>query len=53
MYGQFYAGDSYIVLYTWMSGTRENAIIYFWQGRHSSQVSPIGVVFQTGRSFVE
>ncbi len=38
LYGQFFAGDSYIVLYTWMAGSRENVIIYFWQGRHSSQV---------------
>jgi len=37
MYGQFFAGDSYIVLYQYMSGSKENSIIYFWQGRNSSQ----------------
>jgi len=37
LYGQFFAGDSYIVLYTYKSGSKENNIIYFWQGRQSSQ----------------
>jgi hypothetical protein len=38
-YGQFYDGDSYIVLYTyWPNGKDKNEeyIIYFWQGRNSS-----------------
>ncbi|KAJ3427674.1 villin [Anaeramoeba flamelloides] len=35
-YGQFFSGDSYIILYTYMQGTRERYIIYFWQGRHST-----------------
>eukprot|EP00004_Rigifila_ramosa_P003141 TRINITY_DN132_c0_g1_i1.p1 TRINITY_DN132_c0_g1~~TRINITY_DN132_c0_g1_i1.p1 ORF type:complete len:824 (-),score=219.57 TRINITY_DN132_c0_g1_i1:102-2516(-) len=35
--GQFYAGDSFIILYTYTVNTRENYIIYFWQGRDSSQ----------------
>jgi len=38
LYGQFYQGDSYIVLYNYKdkSGRKENFIIYFWQGRDSS-----------------
>jgi hypothetical protein len=36
LYGQFYAGDSYIILYTYKQGTKEY-IIYFWLGRNSSQ----------------
>ncbi|KAJ3449756.1 villin [Anaeramoeba flamelloides] len=35
-YGQFFSGDSYIILYTYMQGTKECYIIYFWQGRNSS-----------------
>eukprot|EP00163_Fabomonas_tropica_P012650 TRINITY_DN23990_c0_g1_i1.p1 TRINITY_DN23990_c0_g1~~TRINITY_DN23990_c0_g1_i1.p1 ORF type:complete len:848 (+),score=337.64 TRINITY_DN23990_c0_g1_i1:44-2545(+) len=34
--GQFYAGDSYIVLYEWPEPSREKPFIYFWQGRDSS-----------------
>ena len=34
--GQFYAGDSYIVKYTYMKDGKPNYIIYFWQGRQSS-----------------
>jgi hypothetical protein len=37
-YGQFYAGDSYVVLYKYKDGNkRDAAFIYFWQGRDSSQ----------------
>lgn len=35
-YGQFFAGDSYIVLYTYKPKQREEYILYFWQGRHST-----------------
>lgn len=35
-YGQFYGGDSYILLYTYKSGNKEEAIIYFWLGKDSS-----------------
>jgi hypothetical protein len=35
-YGQFYGGDSYIVQYTYMQGSRECHIIYFWLGSKSS-----------------
>jgi len=36
-YGQFYGGDSYIILYTYQKGGAEEYIIYFWLGRESSQ----------------
>jgi len=35
-YGQFYAGDSYIVLYSYQISGKDAWIIYFWQGRDSS-----------------
>eukprot|EP00753_Platysulcus_tardus_P014808 PLAT4544.1.p1 GENE.PLAT4544.1~~PLAT4544.1.p1 ORF type:complete len:858 (-),score=452.55 PLAT4544.1:277-2784(-) len=35
-WGQFYAGDSYIILYTYNKGGRPAYIIYFWQGRAST-----------------
>lgn len=35
-YGQFFSGDSYILLYTYLAKNREKYIIYFWQGRDSS-----------------
>jgi hypothetical protein len=36
-YGQFWGGDSYIILYTYLAHGREDHIIYYWQGRDSSQ----------------
>eukprot|EP00210_Caulerpa_lentillifera_P006663 g6366.t1 len=35
-YGQFYAGDSFLVKYTYYKSGVENCILYFWQGRDSS-----------------
>ncbi|KAM9163544.1 villin-like protein [Pangshura tecta] len=35
-YGQFYGGDCYLVLYTYLTSGRTNYIIYMWQGRHAS-----------------
>lgn len=36
-YGQFYAGDSFVMKYTYKdTAGREGYIIYFWQGRDSS-----------------
>lgn len=35
-YGQFYGGDSYIVLYEYMIKSKEAQLLYFWQGRESS-----------------
>lgn len=36
-YGEFYAGDSYVLLYTYLVNDKENYIVYFWQGLDSSQ----------------
>jgi hypothetical protein len=36
MYGQFFAGDSYVVLYEYEQGRKEFQLLYFWQGRDSS-----------------
>ena len=37
LYGQFYAGDSYVLLYKYKDASkRDAAMIYFWQGRDSS-----------------
>ncbi|KAF2983628.1 hypothetical protein EK904_005556 [Melospiza melodia maxima] len=36
MYGQFYGGDCYLVLYTYLRSGRPHYIIYMWQGRHAS-----------------
>jgi len=36
MYGQFYGGDSYIILYKYMKGRNEESIIYFWLGNEST-----------------
>jgi hypothetical protein len=35
-YGQFYAGDSYVLLYSYKINGKDAWIIYFWQGRDSS-----------------
>ena len=37
MHGQFFAGDSYIVLYTYTQQNKQRYIIYFWLGAQSSQ----------------
>ena len=36
-YGQFYGGDSYVLLYTYLKNRKEEYIIYFWLGGSSSQ----------------
>uniref|UniRef100_A0A8C7EEN2 Villin like n=1 Tax=Nothoprocta perdicaria TaxID=30464 RepID=A0A8C7EEN2_NOTPE len=35
-YGQFYGGDCYLVLYTYMRSGRPHYVLYMWQGRHAS-----------------
>lgn len=30
-YGQFYGGDCYVLLYTYIVGEKDMYIIYFWQ----------------------
>lgn len=42
-YGQFYGGDSYVVLYTYKKGTKDQHMIYFWLG-HSSSKDEIGEI---------
>ncbi|XP_077087992.1 gelsolin b [Siphateles boraxobius] len=37
IHGQFFGGDSYIILYTYRHGGRQGQIIYIWQGEESSQ----------------
>ncbi|XP_072524708.1 scinderin like b [Salminus brasiliensis] len=36
-YGQFFGGDCYLILYTYKQGSREQHIIYTWQGLKSTQ----------------
>ncbi|XP_064410536.1 villin-1 isoform X2 [Latimeria chalumnae] len=36
-YGQFYGGDCYLVLYTYLKSNRPHYILYCWQGRHATQ----------------
>ena len=33
LYGQFFGGDSYVILYTYLVNNKESWIIYFWQGQ--------------------
>ncbi|CAM6031400.1 unnamed protein product [Sphagnum compactum] len=35
-YGQFYGGDSYVLLYSYTKNKKEEHIIYFWLGRDST-----------------
>jgi len=35
-HGQFFSGDSYIVLYKYRNGNRDSYVLFFWQGRDSS-----------------
>ena len=35
-HGQFYAGDSYIIKYTYIDNHRERTMLYFWLGGSSS-----------------
>ncbi|XP_070689510.1 gelsolin-like [Pempheris klunzingeri] len=37
VFGQFYGGDSYIILYEYQHNNRQGQIIYMWQGAESSQ----------------
>ncbi|XP_064608792.1 gelsolin, cytoplasmic-like [Liolophura sinensis] len=36
LYGVFYSGDCYVILYTYLVNRREKYIIYFWQGSRST-----------------
>nr|XP_020465752.1 gelsolin-like [Monopterus albus]XP_020465753.1 gelsolin-like [Monopterus albus] len=37
IYGQFFGGDCYLVLYSYNAGGREKHIIYTWQGKKCTQ----------------
>merc|ERR1719453_86201 len=36
LYGRFYAGDSYIVQYSFMSGSKQEYVLYYWLGAQST-----------------
>ncbi|KAG8443520.1 hypothetical protein GDO86_012065 [Hymenochirus boettgeri] len=36
-YGQFYGGDCYLILYTYIKSGKPNYLLYMWLGRHASQ----------------
>ncbi|XP_054272999.1 gelsolin, cytoplasmic isoform X2 [Macrosteles quadrilineatus] len=36
-YGRFFGGDSYVIKYKYHDGPQEKYIIYFWQGKDSTQ----------------
>ncbi|KAM9308869.1 villin-like protein [Gastrophryne carolinensis] len=36
-YGQFYGGDCYLVLYTYIKNGKPNYLLYMWLGRHATQ----------------
>ena len=38
MYGQFFGGDSYVILYTYLVNGKENYIVYFWLGQVSCHI---------------
>jgi hypothetical protein len=40
--GQFFGGDSYVCLYTYMKNGSEEYVIYFWQVNKSHQKSQTG-----------
>ena len=42
--GQFFGGDSYVILYTYLVNGKENYIIYFWQGQ-------VGVFIRGGEEY--
>ncbi len=35
-YGEFFGGDSYVIVYTHLVNGKERGIVYFWQGNDSS-----------------
>ncbi|XP_034024827.1 villin-1 isoform X2 [Thalassophryne amazonica] len=36
-YGEFYGGDCYLVLYECQKSSRQQYVLYMWQGRHATQ----------------
>nr|XP_057916314.1 villin-1 [Doryrhamphus excisus] len=45
-YGQFYGGDCYLVLYTYRVSSREQHILYMWQGRHATKDEVTACAYQ-------
>ena len=39
LYGQFFGGDSYVILYTYKANRKENYIVYFWQGQVNAVIA--------------
>ncbi|KAJ7986406.1 hypothetical protein DPEC_G00339570 [Dallia pectoralis] len=48
-YGHFYGGDCYLVLYSYRAGSREQHIIYTWQGLKCTQDELAASAFLTVR----
>ncbi|KAA0719028.1 Gelsolin Actin-depolymerizing factor [Triplophysa tibetana] len=46
-YGQFFGGDCYLILYTYKQGSREQHILYTWQGMKCTQDELAGSAFLT------
>uniref|UniRef100_UPI00358FAFE8 villin-1-like isoform X1 n=2 Tax=Myxine glutinosa TaxID=7769 RepID=UPI00358FAFE8 len=36
-FGQFYGGDCYLILYTYIRNNKPSYVLYIWQGRHASK----------------
>ncbi|XP_019745522.1 villin-1 [Hippocampus comes] len=45
-YGQFYGGDCYLVLYTYRVSSREQRVLYMWQGRHATKDEVTACAYQ-------
>ncbi|CAJ1051747.1 advillin [Xyrichtys novacula] len=46
MYGYFYGGDCYLILYTYQVNNRKCYLLYMWQGRHATQDELAASAFQ-------
>lgn len=44
-YGHFYSGESYVILYTYIWKNKDCHLIYFWQGRTSSLIEKVNIIF--------
>uniref|UniRef100_A0A3Q0SYB1 Villin like n=1 Tax=Amphilophus citrinellus TaxID=61819 RepID=A0A3Q0SYB1_AMPCI len=45
-YGQFYGGDCYLVLYSYIKAGQHQYILYMWQGRHATNDEITACAFQ-------
>ncbi|KAL2085121.1 hypothetical protein ACEWY4_018441 [Coilia grayii] len=45
-FGQFYGGDCYLVLYTYMRANRPQYLLYMWLGRHATQDEVTACAYQ-------